>query len=52
MRGPEGRLRSQWIRLSGYGQLGKGAYGRGDLEYGIGNDLRGVRVLLETGYRF
>ena len=52
MRGPEGRLQSQWVRLSGYGQLGKGAYGRGDLEYGVGNDLRGVRALLEAGYRF
>jgi hypothetical protein len=52
MRGPEARHQSQWIRLSGYGQLSKGAYGRGDLEYGIGNDLRGVRALLEAGYRF
>jgi hypothetical protein len=52
MRGEEGRHQSQWIRLSGYGQLSKGAYGRGDLEYGIGNDLRGIRALLEAGYRF
>jgi hypothetical protein len=52
MRGDEGRHQNQWIRLSGYGQLTKGAYGRGDLEYGIGNDLRGVRALLEAGYRF
>ncbi len=52
MRGPEGRLQSQYIRLSGYGQVSKGAYGRGDLEYGIGNDLRGIRALLEAGYRF
>ena len=52
LRGPQGRLQSQYIRLSGYGQLSKGAYGRGDLEYGIGNDLRGVRALLEAGYRF
>ena len=52
MRGDEGRRQSQWIRLSGYGQLSKGAFGRGDLEYGIGNDLRGVRALLEGGYRF
>jgi hypothetical protein len=52
MRGDEGRHQSQWIRLSGYGQLSEGAYGRGDLEYGVGNDLRGVRALLEAGYRF
>lgn len=52
VRGDEGRHQSQWVRLSGYGQLPRGAYGRGDLEYGIGNDLRGVRALLEAGYRF
>jgi hypothetical protein len=52
MRGDEGQHQSQWLRLSGYGQLPKGAYGRADLEYGIGNDLRGIRALLEAGYRF
>jgi len=52
MRGEEGRHQSHWIRLSGYGHLRGGAYGRGDLEYGIGNDLKGVRALLEAGYRF
>ena len=52
MRGEEGRHQSQWVRLSGYGQLPKGAFGRADLEYGIGNDLRGVRALAEVGYRF
>jgi hypothetical protein len=52
MRGPEGQLQSQWIRLSGYGQISKGAYGRADLEYGIGNDFDGMRALLEAGYRF
>ena len=52
VRGPEGRRQSQWIRLSGYGQLRGGAYGRADLEYGIGNDLSGTRALLEAGYRF
>jgi hypothetical protein len=52
MRGEEGRHQGQWIRLSGYGQLSKGAYGRADLEYGVGNDLKGVRALLEAGYRF
>lgn len=52
MRGDEGRHQSQWIRLSGYGHLGGGAFARTDLEYGVGNDLRGVRALLEGGYRF
>jgi hypothetical protein len=52
MRGEEGRHQSQWLRLSGYGQLPKGAFGRADLEYGIGNDLEGVRALAEVGYRF
>jgi hypothetical protein len=52
MRGDEGRHQSQWLRLSGYGHFGGGAYGRGDLEYGVGNDLSGIRVLLEAGYRF
>jgi hypothetical protein len=52
MRGDEGNHQSQWFRLSGYGQLSKGAFGRADLEYGFGNDLDGVRVLLEGGYRF
>ena len=52
MRGPEGQHTSHWIRLSGYGQVRRGAYGRADLEYGFGNDLNGVRALLEAGYRF
>jgi hypothetical protein len=52
MRGDQGRHQSQWIRLSGHGQLSKGAFGRADLEYGFGNDLRGVRALVEAGYRF
>jgi hypothetical protein len=52
MRGPEGQHTSHWLRFSGYGQLSRGAYGRGDVEYGFGNDLDGIRVLLEAGYRF
>jgi hypothetical protein len=52
MRGAEGQHQSQWLRLSGYGHFGGGAFGRGDLEYGVGNDLKGVRALLEAGYRF
>ena len=52
MRGEEGQHTSHWFRFSGYGQISRGAYGRGDLEYGFGNDLDGVRVLLEAGYRF
>ena len=52
MRGNEGRHQSHWIRLSGHGQLSKGAFERADLEYGFGNDLRGIRALLEGGYRF
>ena len=52
MRGPEGQRTSHWLRLSGYGHLKGGAYGRGDLEYGFGNDLVGLRALLEAGYRF
>lgn len=52
MRGAEGRHQSQWVRLSGYGNFGRGAFGRMDLEYGMGNDLKGVRALLEAGYRF
>jgi hypothetical protein len=52
VRGGGGRHQSQWIRLSGYGHFGGGAFGRADLEYGIGNDLQGARALLEAGYRF
>jgi hypothetical protein len=52
MRGDEGNHQSQWFRLSGYGQFARGAFARADLEYGFGNDLEGVRVLLEGGYRF
>ena len=52
MRGPEGQRTSHWLRLSGYGHVKAGAYGRADLEYGFGNDLVGLRALLEAGYRF
>jgi hypothetical protein len=52
MAGLDDTRTSQWMRLSGYGQLARGVFLRGDLEYALGDDLKGTRALLETGYRF
>jgi hypothetical protein len=43
---------SQWVRLSGYGPFVRNAFVRADVEYSVGDDLKGVRALLEAGYRF
>jgi hypothetical protein len=43
---------SQWVRGSGYAQLPGGAFGRADLEYALQDELPGLRVLVELGYRF
>lgn len=43
---------SHWLRVSGYGQFARHAFARGDVEYALGDDLKGTRVLLEAGYRF
>ena len=46
------RKTQQWLRLSGLGMFGRGAFGRVDLEYAHGQDLQGPRAFLEVGYRF
>jgi len=46
------RRTSHWFRFSGYGQLARKAFARADLEYALGDDLQGTRVILEAGYRF
>ncbi|MFI5006573.1 MAG: hypothetical protein ACHQKZ_04005 [Solirubrobacterales bacterium] len=46
------RKTQQWLRLSGLGIFGRGAFGRADLEYAHGQDLQGPRAFLEVGYRF
>jgi hypothetical protein len=43
---------SQWLRLTGYGQLGRQAYVQADVEYAAGDDFEGPRLLLEAGWRF
>lgn len=43
---------TQWLRLSGRAELGRGLYLVGDLEFDRGDDLQGTRALFELGYRF
>lgn len=43
---------TQWLRLSGRGELGHGVYLLGDLEYDQGDDLKGPRAFVELGYQF
>jgi hypothetical protein len=44
--------RTEWLRFTGRGDLGRGVYLTGDLEYDRGDDLRGPRALLELGWLF
>lgn len=46
------RRTTEWFRFSGRGQLVRGLYLLGDLEYDRGDDLRGPRGLIEAGYQF
>jgi hypothetical protein len=46
------RRLGHWLRLSGYGQFARQAFARADLEYALGDDVEGIRVLIEAGYRF
>jgi hypothetical protein len=41
-----------WLRLSGYGPFAGQAFVRADVEYAFGDDVEGLRLLIETGYRF
>lgn len=43
---------TQWLRLTGRGELGHGVFLLTDFEYDAGDDLRGPRGLLELGYLF
>lgn len=43
---------TQWLRLSGRAELGRGVYLVGDVEFDRGDDLQGTRALFELGYRF
>ncbi len=47
----ENRL-SQWLRLLARGDLGRGVFLSSDLEYARGDDMRGLRLFLELGWRF
>ncbi len=42
----------QWLRVHGLGAFGRHAFVRLDMEYAYGDDLKGPRLGLETGYRF
>ena len=44
--------KTQWLRVSVNGELGKGLYLLGDSEYYRGDDLKGPKGLFEVGYRF
>lgn len=49
----DGPLRiGHWVRLSGYGPFVRQAFVRADVEYAFGDDVKGLRLLIETGYRF
>jgi hypothetical protein len=50
--GGAGWRMSQWLRGSGYAQLPGGVFSRADVEYALQDDLPGLRVLIEIGYRF
>jgi hypothetical protein len=43
---------TQWLRLSGRGELGRRVYLQGDFEYDSGDDLQGPRGVLELGVLF
>jgi hypothetical protein len=43
---------TQWLRLSGRGELGRRVYLQGDFEYDSGDDLQGPRGFLELGVLF
>ena len=43
---------TQWVRLTGRGELSRRVYLATDLEYDMGDDLKGPRALTELGYRF
>jgi hypothetical protein len=43
---------TQWLRLTGRGELGRRVYVQGDFEYDDGDDLRGPRAFLELGILF
>jgi hypothetical protein len=43
---------TQWLRVSGRGELGRRVYLQGDFEYDSGDDLQGPRGFLELGVLF